>query len=208
MSSTLCSREKLLQSLSAWARSRPPTCIAAIERSKETTLPRFLFALGIRDVGEATALALAQHFGNLEKLMSADAAAIEEVPDVGPVVAGHVAVFFASERHRRVIASLRARGVHWARPRAQRGNAGAPCGQDLRRDRHACGDEPRGGAGELRSLGAKVSSSVSAKTTYLVHGTDPGSKLEKARRARRRAPRRGRLPRAPEELNARSLDAP
>ena len=88
--------------------------VQAIDRSRDTTLPRFLFALGIREVGEATALALAQHFGTLEKLLSASAATIEEVKDVGPVVAAHVAAFFKSPEHRKVIERLRARGVHWA----------------------------------------------------------------------------------------------
>ncbi len=86
---------------------------AAILKSRDTTLPRFLFALGIRDVGEATALALAQYFGTLEALAAADCAQFQEVPDVGPIVAGHVAVFFASAAHRAVIDTLRERGVHW-----------------------------------------------------------------------------------------------
>src|SRR5580658_2713951 len=86
---------------------------AAIAKSRDTTLPRFLFALGIRDVGEATALALAQHFLTLEALAAATPQQIQEVPDVGPVVAGHVAVFFASKAHAAVIARLRALGVRW-----------------------------------------------------------------------------------------------
>src|SRR6201993_283818 len=77
--------------------------IASIDRSRRTTLPRLLYGLGIREVGEATALALARHFGTLERLMSADEAAIQQVPDVGPVVAAHVAAFFASADHRSVI---------------------------------------------------------------------------------------------------------
>ncbi|MFN9976838.1 MAG: helix-hairpin-helix domain-containing protein, partial [Phycisphaerae bacterium] len=72
---------------------------AAIERSKSTTLPRLLHALGIRDVGEATARQLASHFGTLERLMTASAAELEEGPDVGPIVAGHVAGFFALPEH-------------------------------------------------------------------------------------------------------------
>src|SRR5215469_4543744 len=87
--------------------------LAAIGRSRHTTLPRLLYGLGIREVGEATALALARHFGTLERLMAADAAAIRQVPDVGPVVAAHVAAFFASDEHRFVINSLRDKGVTW-----------------------------------------------------------------------------------------------
>src|SRR5882724_3551567 len=96
--------------------------VQAIDKSRDTTLPRFLFALGIRDVGEATALALAQHFGQLEKLLDASVDEIQLVQDVGPVVAAHVAAFIASPDHRKVIARLREEGVHWAdvaRPRVE-----------------------------------------------------------------------------------------
>jgi DNA ligase (NAD+) len=174
------SRERLLE-LERMGEKSADNLLAAIERSKQTTLPRFLYALGIRDVGEATALALAQHFGSLEKLMSADAASIEEVPDVGPVVAGHVALFMASDRHRRAIGNLRARGVHWqdlerkaAKPAPLAGKTIVVTGTLAAMSREEAQEK-------LRALGAKVSSSVSAKTSYLVHGADPGSKLEKAR---------------------------
>jgi DNA ligase (NAD+) len=156
--------------------------IAAIERSKQTSLPRLLFGLGIREVGEATALALARHFGSLERLMSADAATIEQVPDVGPIVAAHVAAFFASAEHRRVIKALQDQGVRW--PDLP---LGAPAGED-----------PLAGktfvlTGTLKTLtreeaqealvarGAKVSASVSKKTSYVVAGAQAGSKLNKAR---------------------------
>ncbi len=154
--------------------------IAAIERSRETSLPRFLFALGIRDVGEATALALAQHFGALEPLMQADAAEIEQVPDVGPVVAARVTAFFADPRNRRIIERLRKAGVHWRNLAATAGAAQPLAGKtfvltgtlaSLTRDQ----------AGErLRALGAKVAGSVSRKTDYVVAGADAGSKLQKA----------------------------
>jgi DNA ligase (NAD+) len=154
--------------------------VQALSHSKSTTLPRFLYALGIRDVGEATALALARHFGSLEKLMAADAAAIEEVPDVGPIVAGHVAVFLASDEHRRVIARLREHGVHWSdldRTPITSARLGGMTfvvtGSLASLTREAAQER-------LRALGAKVSSSVSAKTSYLVHGSDPGLKLAKA----------------------------
>jgi DNA ligase (NAD+) len=154
--------------------------IAALAKSKATTLPRFLYALGIRDVGEATALALAGHFGSLERLMAADAAAIQEVPDVGPVVAASVALFFASPAHRKVIARLRAHGVHW--PDIERAAAAAALAGMTFVITGTLASLSREAAEErLRGLGAKVSASVSAKTTYLVHGADPGSKLSKAR---------------------------
>jgi len=154
--------------------------VAAIDRSKRTTLPRFLFALGIREVGEATALALAGHFGDLEPLMQADAEALEQVPDVGPVVAQHVQAFFAERRNRDVIRRLVRAGVHWpALARAQRaeqplaGKTFVLTGTLEAMTR----DEARA---RLQSLGAKVAGSVSAKTSCVVVGADPGSKAEKA----------------------------
>lgn len=154
--------------------------LAAIERSRSTTLARLLFALGIRDVGEATALALAQHFGALEALMAADAEAIQQVPDVGPVVAARVTAFFADPANRAIVARLQAAGVHWPNLPVQRVEGLPLAGktfvltgalQGLSRDE--AGDR-------LRALGAKVSGSVSKKTDFVVAGADAGSKLQKA----------------------------
>ena len=154
--------------------------LAALSKSKATTLPRFLFALGIRDVGEATALALARHFGSLERLMAADAAAIQEVPDVGPVVAASVAMFLASPAHRKVIARLRAHGVHWADIERTAAAAAPLAGMTFVVTGTLASLSREAAQERLRSLGARVSASVSAKTTYLVHGADSGSKLAKA----------------------------
>ncbi len=87
--------------------------VDALEKSKKTTLARFLYGVGIRDVGESTATALANHFGSIEALQDATEAAIQEVPDVGPVVAAHVYTFFQQPHNREVIQALRDRGVHW-----------------------------------------------------------------------------------------------
>jgi DNA ligase (NAD+) len=154
--------------------------VAAIDRSKATTLPRFLFALGIRDVGESTAVALATHFGSLESLMDAGEERVREVPDVGPVVAGRVREFFQQPGNREVVGRLREAGVHWPdvpRPEAIRqplaGLTFVITGtlpSMTREDAEA----------RLRALGAKVSGSVSRKTRYLVAGSDAGSKLAKA----------------------------
>ena len=152
----------------------------ALERSKATTLPRFLFALGMRDVGEATALSLARHFGSLEKLMAADAAAIENVPDVGPVVAEHVAVFLASSAHRSVIARLRKQGVHWSDVARAAAAGQRLAGMSFVVTGTLASMTREEAQERLRALGAKVSASVSAKTSYLVHGAEPGSKLAKA----------------------------
>jgi DNA ligase (NAD+) len=173
-------KEQLLE-LERMGERSADNLLIALERSKTATLPRFLYALGIRDVGEATALALAQHFGSLERLMAADTAAIEEVPDVGPVVAGHVAVFMASEKHRRAIANLRSRGVHWENLERKAAAPAPLAGKSIVVTGTLSSMSREEAQESLRSLGAKVSSSVSSKTTYLVHGADPGSKLEKAR---------------------------
>ena len=153
---------------------------SAIERSKDTTLPRFLYALGIRDVGEATALALAQHFGTLERLQAASAEQIQQVPDVGPIVAQHVATFFASAEHRKVIERLRELKVQWPaleRPSVQ----GQPLAGSTFVITGTLESMTREQAGErLQALGAKVSGSISRKTSYLVAGSDPGSKIRKA----------------------------
>jgi DNA ligase (NAD+) len=154
--------------------------LAAIERSKTTTLARFLFALGIREVGEATAAALAQHFGAIEPLMEADLETIQQVPDVGPVVAAHVKTFFADPLNRKLVEDLRSAGVNWPAATVQ------PIGEQplagltfvLTGTLEAMSREESEEA--LRALGAKTSGSVSRKTSYVVAGSDAGSKLRKA----------------------------
>ncbi|MDS4019873.1 MAG: NAD-dependent DNA ligase LigA [Candidatus Competibacter sp.] len=155
--------------------------VAALERGKATTLERFLYALGIREVGEATALALAAHFGTLETLMAADEERLRQVPDIGPVVAAALRAFFQEPHNREVIARLRAVGVRWPEATA-RWDSGHPLAgktfvmtgtlESLTRDE---------ASDRLRALGAKVSGSVSKKTDYVVAGRDAGSKLDKAR---------------------------
>lgn len=150
-----------------------------IEKSKETTLARFLYALGIREVGEATAKLLAQYFKNLQSLKSASEEELQSVPDIGPVVAAHIVHFFHEAHNRDVISKLLKAGVHW---------------EDVKESRHvpllgktfvitgALSDMSRDEAKErLEKLGAKVAGSVSARTSYVVVGESPGSKLVKAR---------------------------
>jgi DNA ligase (NAD+) len=155
--------------------------VEALERSKRTTLPRFLFALGIRDVGEATALALAQHFGNLDSLQQASLDDIQRVRDVGPVVAAHVRSFFDEPGNREVITSLRKAGVDWPEGDGAQEPAGGPMAGEVVVITGTLGslsrDEARNAA---RAAGATVTDSVSRKTTLLVTGGEPGSKLRKA----------------------------
>ena len=155
--------------------------LAAIEKSKHTTLPRLLLGLGIRDVGEATALALARHFGTLEQLMQADAASIQQVPDVGPIVAAHVAAFFASDDHRKVIKALQAEGVKWPQMTPAPAAADPLAGKTFVLTGTLTALTRDEATQELSARGAKVAGSVSKKTHYLVAGAEAGSKLTRAR---------------------------
>ena len=162
---------------SKWAQN----LVAAIEASKQTTLDRVLFALGIRDVGESTARTLARHFGSLDALQSADEAALREVPDVGPVVAQRIAAFFHEHHNREVIAALREVGVRWPEGPPQRSAEGPLAGATVVLT-GALASLSRDEAGRrLQALGAKVAGSVSKKTGFVVAGEAAGSKLEKAR---------------------------
>ncbi len=156
--------------------------LAAIERSKDATLGRFVYALGIRHVGEVTAKDLARHFGALDALMAADAQALAQAPDVGPVVAESVARFFAQPHNREVIAQLRAAGVRWAEGEpARAATAGAFAGKIvvLTGTLSALSrDEARE---RIEAAGGRVTGSVSKKTDFVVAGSDAGSKLERAR---------------------------
>jgi DNA ligase (NAD+) len=155
--------------------------VEALAHSKQTTLPRFLYALGIRDVGEATAIALAEHFCTLEALESATEEQIQEVPDVGPVVAGHVYHFFQQPENRKVIAELRARGVQWPAIKPKQAKAeGALSGKTFVLTGTLSSMSRDEASDRIAALGGKVSGSVSKKTSYVVAGADPGSKLKKA----------------------------
>jgi len=155
--------------------------ITAISRGRDTTLARFLYALGIREVGEATARALASHFGRLEPIAEADASTLQEVPDVGPVVAQHIASFFRQGHNREVIAALREAGVHWPEGGPRSAGGALLAGQTFVLTGTLAAMSRDEARVRLLALGAKVSGSVSVKTRYLVVGTDPGSKLDQAR---------------------------
>lgn len=157
---------------------------AAIARSRATTLPRFLYALGIPEVGEATARTLAQHFGDLEPLMAADEAALQAVPDVGPAVSAQIAAFFAESHNREVIARLRAAGVRWPPVAVIASDSvrGGPLqGKRFVLTGSLAGFTREAATAEIEARGGTVSGSVSARTDYVVAGDEPGSKLDKAR---------------------------
>jgi len=169
-----------LAALERMADKSAANVVAAIEKSKATTLARFVFALGIRHVGEATAKDLARHFGALDPLLDADEAALLEVPDVGPVLAESIARFFAEPHNREVIEQLRAAGVHWRDQAPERAAPGPLAGLSF----VLTGTLPTLAREEAKALieaqGGKVAGSVSAKTSYVVAGAEAGSKLTKA----------------------------
>lgn len=153
--------------------------IAAISRSRKTTLARFLYGLGIREVGEATAQALAQYYGNLQPLIEASAENHELIADIGPIVAQHIAVFFSNKENLALIEELLALGVEWdAIEKA--GNADALAGQTFVLT-GTLEQMPRSEAkAQLQALGAKVAGSVSKNTDVVVAGPGAGSKRTKA----------------------------
>ena len=152
----------------------------AIERSRNTNLARFIFALGIRNVGEATAKDLARSFGSLDRLLEADENALTAVPDVGPVVARCIVEFCREAHNRQVVDDLRAAGVAW--PEGE--SLGAVTGRLVGKTFVLTGTLPTLSRDEAKALieaeGGKVSGSVSKKTDYVVAGEEAGSKLEKA----------------------------
>lgn len=169
-----------LAALERMAEKSAINIIEAINRSKRTTLARFIFSLGIRNVGERTAGDLAQHFGEMDALMRADSESLKLVPDVGPVVAESVLQFFAERHNREVIGQLLAAGVSYEPVKRSALGASKIGGRSF----VLTGTMPsltRDAAKEqIESAGGRVTASVSKKTDYVVAGADPGSKYEKA----------------------------
>ncbi len=154
--------------------------IGAIDGSRKTTLPRFLHALGIPLVGEATAETLAGHFGDLDPVMDADAEQLQQVPDIGPVVAESVRVFFGQDHNREIVQRLRDAGVEWPRAEARQAREDSPFNGKTVVLTGALSMARSDAKKILQSLGAKVTGSVSKKTDYIVVGADAGSKAEEA----------------------------
>lgn len=169
-----------LAGLERMAEKSAANVVAAIDHSKRTTLARFIYALGIRNVGESTARDLAQHFGNLDGLMATDEQTLQLVPDVGPVVAQSIAQFFAEQHNRKVVEKLRAAGIRFERMAATR-----VTGKILGKTFVLTGTLPHltkeEAKNRIEAQGGRVAGSVSKKTDYVVVGTDPGSKHDKAR---------------------------
>ncbi|STY91345.1 NAD-dependent DNA ligase LigA [Moraxella bovis] len=175
----LTDKVEVLQNLEGLGEKSVANMLSAIDKSKATTLPRFIFALGIRGVGESTALNLAEHFGELDKLQSASVDELLKVVDIGEITAKNIHEFFRAEHNMAVVRDLVALGVHWQAVIKDTGNAPLD-GQTwvVTGTLGAMGrDEAKA---HLQALGAKVSGSVSAKTSVLLAGERAGSKLDKA----------------------------
>ena len=169
-----------LASLDRMAEKSANNLLEALEKSKQTTLPRFVFGLGIRHVGEATAKALASHFGKLDAIMDATEEQLLEVSDVGPIVAKSIRTFFEQAHNREVVEQLRACGVTWEEgepakrvPKPLTGKTFVITGTLPSLSRDEAKDR-------IEAAGGKVAGSVSRKTDYVVASTEAGSKLAKA----------------------------
>ncbi len=155
--------------------------LAALDKTKTTSLARFIYALGIREVGEATAEALASHFGELEAMMDATVEDLQQVQDVGPVVAENIRRFFDQQRNRGIVEQLLAQGVNWPKADLSRSQQSRSLlGKTYVISGTLAGLSRDQAARLLKQRGARVSGSVSTKTTALISGESPGSKLAKA----------------------------
>lgn len=167
-----------LESLERMGEKSSQNVLDQIEKSKQTTFAKFIYAIGIREVGEATAKTLAQHFKTINALQHATVEALQKVPDIGPVVAQHVVNFFADKHNDLVINKLLDSGIHWPKV-VEQANASLS-GQTFVLTGTLASMSREEAKEKLEAMGAKVAGSVSAKTNFVVAGTEAGSKLTKA----------------------------
>jgi DNA ligase (NAD+) len=174
-----------LASLDRMGEKSAGNLVNAIEKSKTTTLSRFLYALGIREVGEATAASLARYYGSLSGLMEADIESLQEVDDVGPVVASRVQAFFGEPHNRTVISGLVDAGITWTEHRVASGgtdNNGTLAGKTFVLTGSLTGMTRDEAKQRIEAAGGSVAGGVSQKTNFLVVGDKAGSKLTKAQK--------------------------
>ncbi len=171
-----------LAALERMAEKSAANVAAGIEKSKETSLGRFIYALGIRNVGEVTGKDLARHFGTLDALMAAGIDELQQAPDVGPVVAASIAAFFHEPHNREVVEQLRAAGVRWKEGERTRAAESGPFAGKIVVLTGTLAAMSRDEAKErIEAAGGKVTGSVSKKTDFVVAGAEAGSKLDKAK---------------------------
>jgi len=175
-------KQESLEALERMAKKSANNAILSLEKSKQTSLARFMFGLGIQNVGETTARSLAEHFGDLDSIIKADESQLQEVSDIGPVVAQSIVLFFQQSHNIEVINQLLNVGIQWPTAEKQspstkkfNGKTFVITGTLETLKRNELKDR-------LQALGAKVSGSVSSKTDYVVAGSEAGSKLEKAKK--------------------------
>jgi len=173
------SQEKLA-GLDRMAEKSAVNIMSALDKSKQTTLARFLYALGIREVGETTARTLAEQAGSLEAITKLDEEQLQALPDVGPIVARSITTFFHQAHNRDVIKKLQKAGIHWPDIEPQTANDKPLTGKTFVLTGTLASMTRDEAKNKLQALGARVSSSVSKKTSYVVAGADSGSKLTKA----------------------------
>jgi len=169
-----------LAALERMAEKSAANVAAAIDEARSTTLARFIYALGIRHVGESTARDLASHFGSLDALMDADESRLLEVPDVGPVVARSIVAFFAEPHNREVVDQLRAAGMHWPEVEAEAMPRGALAGATVVLTGALPHLSREQATERIVAAGGRVAGSVSKKTSFVVAGADAGAKLGRA----------------------------
>ena len=170
-----------LAGLERMAEKSAQNVLDALNKRRETTLPRLLFGLGIRHVGEATAKDLARHFGGLDRIMDASVDELLQVNDVGPVVAQSIRTFFEQPHNREVVEQLRAAGVHWPENEGEHNTPQPLLGKTFVLTGSFPTLKREDAKAMLEAAGAKVAGSVSKKTDYVVAGEEAGSKLDKAR---------------------------
>lgn len=171
-----------LAALERMAEKSARNLLEALEKSKQTTFERFLYALGIREVGEATAAALAEHYQTIEELEQATVDELQEIPDIGPIVAQHIQAFFQEPHNTKVIHELLAKGVRWQqRPSEPKAKKSPLAGKTVVITGTLAGMTRDEAKDKLRALGAKVTGSVSKKTDFVIVGENAGSKATKAR---------------------------
>jgi DNA ligase (NAD+) len=154
--------------------------LETLKKSKSTTFNRFLYALGIREVGESTALALANYFYSLEELMTADAKRLEDIPDIGPIVAANIRAFFQEDRNRMIVDQLVRCGIFWPQPARLEAEDGPLKGKTIVLTGTLSSMTRDAAKQTLSALGAKVTSSISKSTDMVIVGDHPGAKVDRA----------------------------